>query len=419
MLQNGQPVSKVNGLSVALTDYAGLGSHNTIFGEQTIGERTDYITIQFQYGISTRDTTSTVSGTGSTTSANSLAGVHTGAAIGSSEVRSKDVIRYRAGHEVVGMFTSAYNPVAGTNLKHGIRNGADGISFGYQGTTFGIWHNNGAVETFTPRSSWLGNKLDKTGDSDEYTLDPTKLNIYKIQFGYLGIAPLILSVYAGYSLGWVVVHWIDQTNSQVATHLKNPFLPISMVAERVVGSGLKISTDMVVEETGTDAWIKSASWRGGVVGSISEDNSSDRWFAKAYSVGSLSNGSNNLITLISKATFFGKQNHIRGQIGVITVAVDGNKTVTMYATKGGTLTGATVAADIDATNSVMQFRTGGSLAGGTRGQASVYLKTSQRRDDVRGTGFYIYPGESLTIEAVPDSAFTGTVAIAIRWIEEF
>jgi hypothetical protein len=402
-----------NNLSYLLdtkTDFAGRSSYNTIFGEGVIGWHTDDISVMFQYNNSTRDVTPLVTGSGVITNSNEQAVVGIGAAVGTASLTSVDPIRYRPGHEVTAQFTSLYNGAqSGVNQYHGILNGADGATFGTKDGVFGTWFIEGGVETFTPQSAWSDDKLDGTGKS-KFNIITSNLNIFMVQFGWLGIAPIIYSVYTGHRTGWRVVHVIDKINTVTTAHLNNPSLPIAAKVTRTSGSG-------------SVADIRTSSWRGGVTSGDEEDNSSNRWFAETLLDATISSGlvRNNLIAIQNNATFQGKTNHVVIDVAVLTLVNAGNKTVAIYGVKG--LNGAVVTTPTtttvkDATNSVVTILTGGTITGGSRGPATVILAGTDRRTDLLGTSIRIYPGETFAFEATANT-FTGDISISVRWVEKF
>lgn len=393
-----------------LTDREGKRPHATVFGELTVGERRDDVSLQFQYNNSTVDVMETSSGTGATGNADSMASVSSGTGVGSAAIESKDALRYRPGHEAVHMATFLFEGnETGVDQKGGIFNGDDGFAVGYQGTTFGMWFLEGGNETFIPQSDWNEDKLDGTGDSD-HVLNPAKLNIYKISFGWLGIAPVFLSVYAGHRKGWVLAHVIDLSNVDTKPHLQNPSLPIQVKIDRVSG-------------TGTDLTIRTGSWRAGVVGESREDNSSNR--PTSHTVLGVTQLAlptrTHLFSVTNKATFQGKTNHVTVELVVATFVNDTNKSVAFFGTKGATLAGNTAFVDKDTENSVLEVSEGGTVTGGAQGPATVLLKTSDRRADVRGTRIIIHPGETFTLESQPATtgSATGVISASFRFEERF
>lgn len=394
---------------VAPVDYARRQAFSTVFGESVRGGFHDDVSVQFQYNVSARDVSTTTSGTGVVAHSGEQVSVAAGTGVGSALVTSKDAIRYRPAHEAVAQFTTVYEAAqSGVKQYHGLLNSDDAVAFGTQDGVFGVWLIMGGVETFIPQSSWLGDKCDGLGSSG-FTLDPTKKNIYMVQYGWLGIAPIIWSVYTGYSTGWVVVHYHDVVNEQTIPHLHNPSLPLAMKCVRASGSG-------------TDAKIKSSSWRAGVVASEVVTNSSNRWFANTVLEAAISGGGvrDNIFTLSNPTTFQGKTNHIVVEIGIVTFDNAGNKPVAFYGSINCTLSGATGPTPKDATNSVISLYTGGTVTAGTQGPAATLVKAGgDRRTEVLNTGLLVYPGTTFTIEAVAASAFSGNVSVSCRWVERF
>lgn len=388
-------------------DFIGRQSFNTLFGEKVTGMRTDDVSVMFQYGNSTYETTATVTGSGSTSNADGRAGISVTGAIGSANLSSKAPLRYRPGHEALAQFTTVYTGAqVGVSQYHGLLNTVDGAAFGTKDGVFGCWLLEGGVEVFYPRSAFLADKLDGTGPSG-FVLDPTKINIYMVQFGWLGIAPILYSVYTGVEYGWVLAHYIDRVNAATTPHLDNPSLPI---AARCVRAAI----------AGTDAAIYTSSWRAGVVAGPAMGDEG-RWFANTVLDATIapSGVRNNIFTLRSKTTFQGHVNHVAAELAVLSLDNAGNKAIAVYIRKDGVLTGNSAYTDIDATNSVMEVSTGGTIAGGRELGSAVLKAAGDRRTDILNTGLVIYPGEMATVEIVTSGAFSGTVSASVRWVERF
>jgi hypothetical protein len=389
-------------------DVAGRQAFNTVFGEATVGWRKDSISAQFQYNISTNDVSITSSGSGAGIHSSSRAGATVGAAVGDCVIQSVDSLRYRPGHEVTAQFTSAYVGLqSGVKHYHGVLDAVDGFAFGSKDGVFGIWFISNSGETFYPQSSWLGDKLDGSGAAR--VLDPTALNIYQVQYGWLGIAPATFSVYCGVAIGWVVVHWVDLTNTQSTPHIKNPALPMRMRTVRASG-------------TGTSSAVYCGSMRAGVVSGEEEENASNRWFSHTTleaTIAGVGGTRYNVVSLSNPTAFQGRPNHVTVELGIATYDNSGNKTLAFYATKGATLTGAGAAVPKDSLNSVISTISGGTVTGGVQGAGTVVRKDAGLRTELLGTGVLIYPGETLTIEAGAATAFTGTLSNAVRWVEYF
>lgn len=110
------------------------------------------------------------------------------------------------------------------------------------------------VNTWTYQNDFNIDKLDGTGPSG-VTLDPTKLNVYQINFRWLGAGELRFAVEDPNNGEMIFFHHIHYTNRNNTVHLDNPSLKIGYVAASLGG-------------TGTDIQVSGASMLGAVEGNI-------------------------------------------------------------------------------------------------------------------------------------------------------
>jgi len=190
-------------IPTAPIDYAGHKAGYTMFGEGMVAEVTNQVNVQFQYSISNIDTTSTITGTGSTSHTQGIASIHTGTGVGSAAVKTRDSIRYVTGHMCIAEFTAIFaGNEANVNSFHGPSDSTSFAAIGYQGTQFGFKITYGATTQFYPISSLnLG---------DGFILDPSKMNLYRVTYAWFGIAPITFSVLT--SNGWKVMYVFDKLN---------------------------------------------------------------------------------------------------------------------------------------------------------------------------------------------------------------
>lgn len=80
-----------------------------------------------------------------------------------------------------------------------------------------------ATETWTAQASW---NIDAAS-----WLDPTKGNLYRLEFAYLGYGPLVYSVFHPTRREWVRVHVIDWQNANTGTNIGNPSMRVGWVAQ--------------------------------------------------------------------------------------------------------------------------------------------------------------------------------------------
>lgn len=386
-------------------DYAGKQVSHTIFNEIATGRKENDILVQFQYNIATYDVTTSLTGSGTVTQSNSQAVVSSGAiASSSASVESIDSVRYRPGHEAFAYFTTVYinGGVANSTQRHGIYSSDNGFYFGYNGTSFGVGYRNETVDTWITQSNFNKDKLDGTGSSG-FILNPTKMNIYKITYGWLGSAPVYYEVFGGNSIGWIVCHVVDFSNSQTGTSIGNPVLPIRCSVTKTAGS--------------TDIVVKTGCWAAGVIDGGSGETGK-RTFAyyntKAISAATVTN----IFTLKNNTTFQSKTNRVVVVPKFFTGDSDGAKSVRLSLIKNATLGGSPSYTSIDATNSVISYDTAGTtVTGGTLILPFFLAKVGQISEDLEHIIIKLKPGETLTVSAY--SAQASDIDASISWEERF
>ena len=87
-----------------------------------------------------------------------------------------------------------------------------------------------STDTFVKQSDWNVDKLDGTGDSG-FTINPQKINLYRICIGYLGAHDLIFQVKitppSSNNSVWQTVHVIKYANLNTATSFTNASFPFN------------------------------------------------------------------------------------------------------------------------------------------------------------------------------------------------
>lgn len=143
-------------------------------------------------------------------------------------------VLYRPGEEVYVYFTASFTTgVAGTFQRVGLTDEAEGFFAGYEGTSFSFSYITGSVITSVAQASWNVDTLQGASTSNftaggtPVALDPTKINLYRIRFGWLGIGPAQLEVLSPDGL-WVLAHQFRFPNSQNTSSIRTPNLPIKI-----------------------------------------------------------------------------------------------------------------------------------------------------------------------------------------------
>ena len=166
----------------------------TAFGESLFGQLSPQFQGSFEYTVSNTDLNHDDStGDGSISQASGMAVVATSTTPGSiGHLDSKQHARYKPGLGGAMRFTALFtSPVAGTEQYVGIPDieGSsaafkNGYMIGYDGTTFGFHRFQNDTKFTVAQADW-DDPLDGTGAS-RATLDQTKLNVFFIQYEYLG-----------------------------------------------------------------------------------------------------------------------------------------------------------------------------------------------------------------------------------------
>jgi hypothetical protein len=236
------------------------------FGAGVRTERITQIQADFSQALVNNDVTSTVTGTATVTQASASATLAGSTAVtGSAKLQSNSVLSYTPGHELYALFTAAFTTPTNANSAQtiGIYDTSNGFFVGFVGTTFGVTQRQNGVDTFTAQTSFNGDTLTGTATSMfqrggvAEALDKTKKNIYRIRYGWLGVAPIKFEILSPDGR-WITFHSIRYPNTSVNPHTYSTALPIT--AEVV-----KSNSDA------TNLQISTSSWDAGVTGNYGQD----------------------------------------------------------------------------------------------------------------------------------------------------
>jgi hypothetical protein len=311
-------------------------------------------------------------------------------------------------HGIFSFMFPIANVDAGTHQYGGLLKDEDAIAFGRSGTQFGILFRAFSADTFIPQTDWNKDKMDGTGKSG-FTLDPTKLNQYRVMFGWLGVAPIICQVYAGIDVGWTTVHVIDNTNIGTGVTFQNPAFPVAVEVGRSSGSGA------VTMSTG--------SWNAGTTEGVNTD-AGRRVFAGAIAKTIAANTETYLGTFENKETYQGQTNTVRATASFLSFTTDGTKNVQFFGYTGVPQSTATSTSwapvDVDTNNSVMALDTTSTSTQFSSGKFEFPVglaKVDQSNLDVGAGHFHLelQPGERFTFTALSTGA--SALTVGARWEE--
>ena len=215
--------------------YGDPGTEDT-FGHIITATRIAQILVPFYQSAPSNLLTITTSG-GGATSQGLGTGIFSSGAATTGQVKgvSFNTVSYAAHYELYSAMTASFTtPTSIASYQRmGIYDAVNGFSFGYNGTTFGIWLRYNSGDTFIAQTSWNVDKLSGavgskfTSNGAPVALVPTFINLYRIRYGWLGIANVSFEVLAPDG-NFVVVHTARFANAQNAVSITNPNLPLTV-----------------------------------------------------------------------------------------------------------------------------------------------------------------------------------------------
>ena len=393
----------------------------TAFGEVKVAEITPVEQIDFVYGINTLKVKTTTTGSGTATGSGGLGIVSTGAATSSSAViYSGRNLKYRPGQGALVRFTALFTTGAANSVQYagiGFPDLSDGLFFGYNGTGFGIHTITASSVTTVAQADWNIDTMDGTGGASNpsgQTLDPTKGNVFQIQYQYLGFGALYFSIEDSTTGTFVPVHVIRYANTYTVPSLTNPSMPILWAVQNTTNN--------------TDIVVKGASAMAAVEGKRELLGPRHGYDNTKTTVTTQTNA----FTILNCTTFNGKKNgglvRLRSisygsntggvTSGIVTVRVVKNTTLggtpSYTPTNGSTSdNGVTITSG----NAISSVDTAGTtITGGSVEYNGVIAVGGSGSLDLSDLNIYASPGETVTVSVA--STQSCTVGAAVTWSED-
>lgn len=242
-------------------------------------------------------------------------------------------------------------------------------------------------------------KLDGTGASG-MTIDPTKLNVYQIQYQYLGAGAIDYSVENPETGRFILFHREQFANSATTTHVENPNMFFRMEAYN--GSG----TD--------DVTIKSASFGGFHQGH--ESQVGPRYGLSVTKAG-IGTSFEPIVSIRGSVLYGGKVSFAEGHVESLSASVDGTKGAVIAVYRDATLNNLANFGAVDASSATVYDSSATTVTGGHDlieiGAANATNVSLKDLDLVLG----YHKDEVLTFAAKATSSTTG-VTISLVMHEE-
>lgn len=397
-----------NTSNIGEIDKAGREALNGIFGSRLIGMSVPIFSANFNYPVDSKSVILTALNGGTVGQVGNLMSVRTSATPnGSASLQTVKNLRYRAGVDAVGLFTASFSiGVANSDQHIGLFDSQDGFFVGYKDTEFGCFVRKGGVDQFIPQSSFNGDKLDGTGASG-FAYNSQFMTIFRVNYGYLGVAPCYFQVYGGHEKGWIPFHTYDPTGTLTGTHINKPYLPIKL---EVINRG---NTSNIVLQSGSI-------YAGIIDGASTKIDASARQFSYKISKTNVSGSDQPIAFFNNKSIYGGTVNKIADLLLKVGVAVEGVKPirVDLYILAATPSVG-TSWSNIDTADSNMEVSPTGTvdLTGAFLLESWSFGKSSSANIEVSDLNLSLAAGKCAVFVATSVSAFD--ISFSNRWSELF
>jgi len=241
--------------------------NKSAFGDLATTSISPRIQLQFPYNINYAEVSVSVTNGGTVYQSQPFAVCSATVANSSALLSSLNNLHYRTGQGGLAVFTAIYTlGTTGSTQQVGLGNSTDGFLFGYNATVFGIDRRNNGVDNWIPQASWNQDPMNGTGPS-LMNLDPTKGNVYKIQYQWLGFGDINFFIENPLTDSFVLVHQIQYPNSFTITTITNPSLPLIIYAANTTNA-----TNISVKSPSMGAFVEGILINTGLLFSVSGSN---------------------------------------------------------------------------------------------------------------------------------------------------
>lgn len=388
----------------------------TAFGDLRVAELSPVYQVSFEYTVTNGEIgIIEIENSGTVTQADAMCVVSTGTTTGSTaEWEIARHVKYRAGLGGLARFTGLFSPgVVGTEQMVGIADTEgssashkNGYAVGYDGDTFGFLRWQDDVLITVAMSTW-DDPLDGTGHSG-MTLDPTKLNVYFIEFQYLGGGAIKVWVEHDATGSMILAHTVPYANLNTVPSIYNP--NFHLMAHAINGA------------TTSDIIVKTASMAFFIEGKTKYTELQQPQQTSEKQTKSAVTTEVAIFTVRNKAVYASKANFIDIILEFMSMAIEAgspNNLAAVRLVRNATLGGTPSWSDIHVTDSIVEIDTTGTTVSGGKTLIDVDLAGKNDRDseDLTPYDIILTPGESITLAAT--SANSADINGSLLWKELF
>ncbi len=261
------------------------------------------------------------------------------------------------------------------------------------------------TETWTAQANWNGDDIFDGNGQTGNTIDPTKGNVYQIDYQWLGYGSVGFYIEDPEEGTFHLVHNIRYANANTTPSLSNPTQPIYISAENTSNT--------------SDLIIRSASM-GAFTDGTSELIGPRRAVDASVTLGATS-AETPFLTIRNNTVFQGKVNTHQIKFLRIGASVEHSKPVEVVFYRDATLTGASFS-DLDTATSSLQTDTSATaftggvelfdFALGKTGNVNIPLDSDRFGEILRA-------GETITVTIKPKSGNAAEATVSITFVELF
>lgn len=393
-----------------------ISSPLTAFNDLRTAELTPQFQGSFEYTVdNTELTINSASGGGTVTQGSGMAVIRTSATSGSTaKLISKRHARYRAGLGGLVRFTTLFNaPSEGTQQYFGLADEAgasvafkNGLMIGYNGLIFGLHRFSNDTQTTYPISAW-SDKLDGSGKSDTI-FAPEKLNVWSIQYQYLGAGGIELFYEVSETKILESVCLVAYANKHTEPSSHNPNYHYTIYADNGA--------------TAEDLTIKSSSYAYLIEGKTKYFELHQPQFSSDKQVKTSLTTEIAIFTIRNKTLYAAKTNFIDILLENITSSLEAtsaNNLGSVRLIRDATLGGTPSFSDIHATDSIAEIDTSGTTV--TGGKTILEFPLAGKNDkqilSLIEYDIIVAPGEAITVAGL--SINNVTMTSSMLWKELF
>ena len=259
---------------------------------------------------------------------------------------------------------------------------------------------------FTAQSAWNVDRMDGSAgpfNATATTLDPTKLNYYRILFPGKGGASITYQVMHPDKPQWITVHVEKLGSNQTVPVQKWPFYRVGWTA-----ASLGSTTDLAVYGTEASGYVE------GPVRSVRNP------FATDNDVAAVGTTETHILSIRSALEFGDFVNQAEVLIQRIGASIDqtNNRQATLRIYSDATLTGDVLWTEVDASSSVHVAKSGVTgFSGGKLVYSGGFGRGDGKQEDIRSLDLRLEPSKSLTFTAQLASS-TADVGVSTIYLED-